>query len=610
MNNQDEIETSVSDQPAQQNHRERNAEAVAFMLDRLNDGKPFAEIEADAIRKGYAPDYVKAWIDDRAEVEMDAHDRRAITSPTNGAKGGRPSAPPASTTAREYAADKLTMPDGHLVARHYRDAWYRFADGWHMVTDGEMEKAVTTYMQDREDLARFATPHYARSILSNLASFNLCGIQGTVEKPCWLSTGQDARQWVAFSNGIAVDVLGFAEQIARGETPRDYTKPVSPDLFSADFVSYPWDEAQEPRRFAAYLERVLPDPESRKAVQRMYGVLIADVSKYEVFWQMYGGGANGKTVSLDIQEALVGRRNVSRVGIEAFAPGTRFQTFPLSEVKANIAGELATDLGRTAFAAMEGAFKHAVSGGTIEIERKGLDKIEARCRARFVMAGNSLPTFFDKSDAIWRRLRIIPFSVQIPEAERDPDLAATIIAEELPAICRWALEGLADVIRAGRVEDCPAGLAMKDAHRTTCDHERTFLAECYEAGDHEDRMKAADLYEHYRTWMQDNGYRGVLGTAKFVSRVIEIHPHAQHGAMRIHGHAKTVRGFSGVRTVDPEHVVTLVTPAIPALCKPKNVQELGLQGARFESVTSVTSVTTASQPDFTPSTEDEFFDSL
>ena len=298
----------------------------------------------------------------------------------------------------------------------------------------------------------------------------------------------------------------------------------------------------------------------------MLGILLADVSKFETFWQFYGTGANGKTVLLDILEALVGRRNVSRVGIEAFAPGTRFQTFPLSEVKANIAGELATDLGRTAFAAMEGQFKHAVSGGTIEIERKGLDKTEARCRARFVMAGNSLPTFFDKSDAIWRRLRIIPFSVQIPECERDPDLAAAIISDELPAICLWALEGFAEVIRAGRVEDCPAGLAMKDAHRATCDHERSFLAECYEPSNRDDRVRSADIYEHYKTWMQGSGYMA-LGAARFAARVTEIHPHAQHGAMRIHG--KTARGFSGIRAKAPEESVTLVTPAKAALCKPK-----------------------------------------
>jgi len=160
------------------------------------------------------------------------------------------------------------------------------------------------------------------------------------------------------------------------------------------------------------------------------------------------------------------------------------------------------------------------------------------------MAGNSLPTFFDKSDAIWRRLRIVPFNVQIPEHERDADLAAKIIAEELPAIATWALDGLAEVIRMGRVPDCPAGAQMKREHRASCDHERAFIAEGYQQGTDADRIKSADLYSAYKEWMAANGYRA-LGAAKFAARVAEILPAANHKQMKIDG--KNARGWSGIR---------------------------------------------------------------
>jgi hypothetical protein len=55
---------------------------------------------------------------------------------------------------------------------------------------------------------------------------------------------------------------------------------------------------------------------------------------------------------------------------------------------------------------------------------------------------------------------------------------------------------------------------------------------------------------------------------------------------RLH-RAKTVRGFSAIRAKDPD---ADDTPAIAALCKHKYKQELGLQGAGLESVTSVTPV--------------------
>ncbi len=541
---------------------------------------------ADWVRAGGAREELRQVVQDAPKWSPPrdkeaAIDRRAVTSPDNGQRGGRPPSPPAAQTAAGFAADKLTMPDGHLVARHYRDAWYRFADGWHPITDGEMEKTVMTYLQDREDLAKFASPHYARSVLHNLASFNLCGIEATVEKPCWLASGEDARNWIAFSNGIAVNVWSYAEQLAAKETPRHYTRPVTPDLFSGDFVSYPWDETAFPELFFNYLEHVQPDTDSFNAVRRMMGLLLADTGKYEVFWQLYGSGANGKTVLLDVIEALVGRRNICRVALESLAPGTRFQSFPLATAKVNLSGELATDLGRTAYAAIEGQLKHAVSGGTIEIERKGQDKTEERCRARFVMAGNSLPTFFDKSDAIWRRLRIIPFTVQIPEEERDPDLAAKIIATELPGVCLWALDGLAEVIRAGRVEECKAGLAKKKEHRAACDHERTFLTEDYEAGSDSDRIRSGDLYGEYRTWMDVHGYRP-CGAAKFASRVRDVFPGCTKKSMRIDG--DTVNGFAGIRKRDVVDVVTSHT----AIWKPNSDDDLGSHGGSSEPATSTT----------------------
>ena len=249
----------------------------------------------------------------------------------------------------------------------------------------------------------------------------------------------------------------------------------------------------------------------------------------------------------------------------------------------NISGELGTDLGRAALAAMEGQFKHAVSGGTIEVERKGIDKTFDRCRARFVMAGNSLPTFMDKSDAIWRRKRIIPFDVQIPKAEQDPDLARKMIESELPSIMRWALDGLAEVIRLRGVPDCERGARLKAEHRACCDHEREFLTDRFEPGTREDRTASADLYREYTDWMNDNGYRP-LGAARFKQRVEMTFPMAGYGSIRIDG--DVVKGVFGIRRRVTD--VTDVTDRDSAIGKPNFEDELGLSRASSGAVTTVT----------------------
>lgn len=474
-------------------------------------------------------------------------DNRATTSAANGQAGGRPCAPCPTETATLFMQEAL-MRDGFPVVRHWRDNWYAFTDdGWMPVSDGEMMKRVLTWLQSKGGvLANFATVNYARNVLANLSAFGLCGIPAFVERPCWLSAGEDARNWVAFSNGIAVDLWRYAEALAAGVVPpADCFRKVTADLFSADFVNYAWtDQPSEPHLFLKYLNRVCPIADVLQAVWRMMGLLIVDVAKYEVFWQLLGLGANGKTVLLDILEALVGQQNVSRVSLESLAPGNRFQNFPLVSAKVNISGELSTDIGAASLAAIEGQFKHAVSGGIIEVEHKGVDKTFERCRARFVMSANSLPTFMDKSEAIWRRLRIIPFEVEIPEAERDVDLAKKIIATDMPGILFWALYGLADVIRLGRVPDCERGAALKAAHRASCDHEREFLLERYEPGTLDDKVMSSLLYAEYKSWMDTNRYRA-LGAARFKARVEGIFPTVRYADMRIC--AMHTKGYEGIR---------------------------------------------------------------
>jgi putative DNA primase/helicase len=274
---------------------------------------------------------------------------------------------------------------------------------------------------------------------------------------------------------------------------------------------------------------VQPDAESLRAVARMMGLLMVDETKHEVFWQLYGNGKNGKTVTLDIIRELVGPHNVSDMPLMGFVKD--FKTWPLTTAKANVCGELPTDVGRSEIHAIEGAFKNATSGGVLETGKKYKDVQYIPCRARFILSANSLPTFVDRSDAIWRRLRIIPYPVQIPEEERVNGLAKIIAASDMPGIAAWALEGLAEVIRLGKVPDCPAGDAMKGRHRSNCDHERQFLDEKYERRDG-GRVEAQPLYETYRGWMADHGYKA-MGAGKFYGRCEEIFPGCEHKRARV-----------------------------------------------------------------------------
>lgn len=164
--------------------------------------------------------------------------------------------------------------------------------------------------------------------------------------------------------------------------------------------------------FAGYLGYAL-DPDEQEAARRMFGLILTDMTQYEVFWFLHGrSGREGKTVLCDVLVGVLGRSDaVSCVDIATLSD--RFACWPLAHSKLNLTGDT-NAIEHGSLIKLEGVFKNLVSGGTFEYERKNEHKRIAHCKARFVFAANALPEFVDRSDAIWERLHIIDFPRQVP----------------------------------------------------------------------------------------------------------------------------------------------------------------------------------------------------
>ena len=69
---------------------------------------------------------------------------------------------------------------------------------------------------------------------------------------------------------------------------------------------------------------------------------------------------------------------------------------------------------------------------------------------KLLIAGNYKPSLRNVDEAIRRRILLVPFTVPIPEKERDLKLAEKLKAE-WPAILRWMLDGCLEWQRFGLV---------------------------------------------------------------------------------------------------------------------------------------------------------------
>ena len=90
---------------------------------------------------------------------------------------------------------------------------------------------------------------------------------------------------------------------------------------------------------------------------------------------------------------------------------------------------------------------------------------------------NHEPVIKETTHAIWRRIREIPFSIQIKPENRIKDLAEQLKEKELSGILNWALEGCAMWKKHG----LPMPDAIKRAtakYRIEMDEIGTFLEEC------------------------------------------------------------------------------------------------------------------------------------
>jgi putative DNA primase/helicase len=94
---------------------------------------------------------------------------------------------------------------------------------------------------------------------------------------------------------------------------------------------------------------------------------------------------------------------------------------------------------------------------------------------KLVIRGNHKPAIIGTDEGIWRRLRLVPFTVSIPADEQDRHLLEKLRAE-LPGILKWAVDGCLEWQRCGLMPPDCVTEAVK-AYRSEADTLGRFIEE-------------------------------------------------------------------------------------------------------------------------------------
>ena len=190
--------------------------------------------------------------------------------------------------------------------------------------------------------------------------------------------------------------------------------------------------------WTTFLERVAPDPELRAFLRRFVGYSLTGLTDEHKFVFAYGTGANGKSTFTNTIAGIFGDyATIADMGTFIAASTERHPTdvAKLHGYRFVVAQE--TEKGRRWD---ETKIKSMTGGDKMTARFMRCDFFDFVPQFKLWIVGNHKPRLDNVDEAMRRRMLLVPFTVQIPPEERDPELPAKLRAE-WPAILRWAVDG-------------------------------------------------------------------------------------------------------------------------------------------------------------------------
>jgi len=234
-------------------------------------------------------------------------------------------------------------------------------------------------------------------------------------------------------------------------------------------------------------------------VQRAVGYSITGITTEQCLFFLYGTGANGKSTFLKVIQEILGD----------YAQQADFTTFT-TKTGESVRNDLARMKGARFIAAIETGddkrfeevlIKQITGGDRITSRFLYQEYFEYTPTYKIWIAGNHRPVIRGTDDAIWRRIRLIPFTVKIPEREQDQNLVEKLL-EEKSGILNWMIQGC----RQWQIQGLKPPAEVKQAvenYRSEMDPIAGFIESACVVSPNI-KVRSSQLFEAYSKWCTNN----------------------------------------------------------------------------------------------------------
>lgn len=311
---------------------------------------------------------------------------------------------------------------------------------------------------------------------------------------------------------------------------RDGTlKPHDPANMITKLAPFNYDPDAQAPTWDRFLADIIPDPDVRDYLQRAVGYSATGGVEEQVLFFLHGGGQNGKSTFIETISLVMG---------DYSGPAPR----DLLMVSHNANRELqATALhGRRLIVSQESEENRRLDEATVKALTGG-DRIQARPlyqvyfdfapTHKLWLSSNHKPRIKGTDFAIWRRVKLIPFDVQIADDKKDGTLKGKL-KKEGPGILRWIVDG-ARAWQQRRLDEPEAVKGAIAEYRDAEDLFAQWMEECCTCSPGAWEPSAM-LYHSFRSWCESHGERSVMKQNAFGMRLKKegyLSTHTREGAI-------------------------------------------------------------------------------
>ena len=308
--------------------------------------------------------------------------------------------------------------------------------------------------------------------------------------------------------------------------------PHDPNFMMSKICNCEYDNTsgEEPKRWLKFLDDITNgDKDLQHYLQKCIGYSLTGSVREQCAFFLYGIGNNGKSTFIETIADMLGD----------YASNSQPETIMMKRDGGN---GVNSDIARLKSARMvtseeptegvrlnEGLVKQLTGGGKVTCRFLFGDEFEYEPEFKIWIATNHKPVIRGTDVGIWRRIRLIPFEVNIEHPDKQLRFK---MREEMPQIMKWAVDGCLMYRREG-LEPPERVKQSTEEYKSEMDLLESFMDACiiidYTVTE---AIPANELYNVYQSWANENN-EYVMTSRKFFMEIAKKVPDKQRIAKGI-----------------------------------------------------------------------------